>query len=90
MVGICKTKLNEVSILARAENEGPDRFTQEFEENQKAIESRKISSRIHDDNIKKRVSSLTFNDTKRDSGFKERIKAQKRSFIFTLIANNNY
>jgi len=84
-LAFAKQKLNEVSILARAENEGPEEFTQEFEENQKAIESRKISSRIHNDDVKKRVSSLTFNDIKRDSEFKERIKVQKEALSLPLL-----
>jgi 5-methyltetrahydropteroyltriglutamate--homocysteine methyltransferase len=84
-LAFAKQKLDEVSILARAENEGPENFSQELKENKKAIELRNISTRIHNDNVKKRTSSLTSNDAKRDSEFKERIKAQKEALSLPLL-----
>ena len=84
-LSFAKQKLAEVSILARAENEGPEEFEQEFADNAKAIQSRQTSERIHNDNVKKRVASLTPQDARRDSAFKERIKLQKAALALPLL-----
>jgi 5-methyltetrahydropteroyltriglutamate--homocysteine methyltransferase len=78
-------KLDEISILSRAENEGPENFVQEFSKNAKIIAARKISKKIHNNEVKKRVLSLTSQDTQRHSEFKKRIELQKKALSLPLL-----
>lgn len=80
-----KQKLQEISLLTRAENEGPEDYAKDFEQNSKSIESRNTSVRIHNIAVKKRLSSLTPEDAKRTSVFEKRIKTQEEALALPLL-----
>ena len=80
-----KQKLQEIALLARAENEGPEDYAKEFQQNAKTIESRNTSVRIHNAAVKKRISALTSDDAKRTSVFEQRIKTQKDALDLPLL-----
>ena len=80
-----KQKLQEISLLTRAENEGPEEYAKDFEQNSKSIESRNTSVRIHNIAVKKRLSSLTPEDAKRTSVFEKRIKTQEEALSLPLL-----
>lgn len=84
-LAFAKQKLGEVSLLAKAENEGPEDFAKEFKDNAKAVESRKKSSRVHNDAVKDRTQNLTGDDSRRDSEFDTRIKVQKAALSLPLL-----
>lgn len=78
-------KLEEVTLLSRIENEGPEDFVKEFENNAQAITSRKNSTRIHNKIVKSRVAALTAQDTKRNSEFSQRIAIQEKALNLPLL-----
>lgn len=80
-----KQKLQEVSLLSRVENEGQEGFLAEFVANANAIDSRKISTRIHNKQVQSRLAALTPEDAKRESVFAERIKAQDKALALPLL-----
>jgi len=57
-----------------------DRLSSAYLENQKAIESRRTSSLIHNPVVKKRVATITDADAKRQSAFALRKNKQQRGF----------
>jgi 5-methyltetrahydropteroyltriglutamate--homocysteine methyltransferase len=78
-------KLNEIALLTRIENEGPEDFGKELAENAKAIASRKTSTRIHNQAVKQRLAQFTEADSKRHSEFKGRIAAQQKLLNLPLL-----
>ncbi|MCH2038532.1 MAG: 5-methyltetrahydropteroyltriglutamate--homocysteine S-methyltransferase, partial [Rickettsiales bacterium] len=84
-LAFAKQKLQEISLLARIENEGPEDFAKEFEANAQAIESRKTSTRIHNHTVKTRLESLKPEDKQRLSAFDKRIKAQQEALDLPLL-----
>ncbi len=84
-LAFAKQKLHEVSLLAHAENEGPEDYAKEFAANAEAIASRNASTRIHNNAVKDRMASLTTDDAKRQSIFDQRIKAQEEALALPLL-----
>ncbi|PZR37623.1 MAG: 5-methyltetrahydropteroyltriglutamate--homocysteine S-methyltransferase [Azospira oryzae] len=73
-----KQKLNEIVVLNKlASQETKEQFTSSWIENQKAIESRRTSARIHKPEVKQRVAALTAADANRHSPFAIRQKKQQ-------------
>ncbi|UGU15154.1 5-methyltetrahydropteroyltriglutamate--homocysteine S-methyltransferase [Sinomicrobium kalidii] len=79
-LAFAKQKLGEISDLSDIleGNEGL------LEENRKAIESRRISSQIHKQEVKDRVAAISEKDTTRHVGFALRQKIQKNRFGLPL------
>jgi 5-methyltetrahydropteroyltriglutamate--homocysteine methyltransferase len=75
-LSFAKQKLSEIATLTKYANEGRNAIEQELAENAKATESRKTSSRIHNNAVKDRVSSITEADSRRNSPFAVREKIQ--------------
>jgi len=72
-------KLDEVVALARATISPGQRSTDPlFAANRAAIESRRLSPRIHNALVQKRVSGMQSSDADRASPFRERIAAQQK------------
>lgn len=83
-MSFAKQKLNELSEL-KTLAQLTDRSVVTFINNQKAIESRKTSSLIHNADVKKRVSAITDADAKRNSIFPARKKKQQDSLNLPLF-----
>lgn len=78
-LAFAKQKAQEIALLTKALNEGESSISQALQENQQAIQSRKISSRIHNQQIQQRLKSLATDVDKRQNVYHERAKQQKRA-----------
>ena len=78
-------KLTEISALTKAVNEGKAAVSAEWEDNAKAIESRRTSKRIHNDTVKARAAALKITDKNRNSEFKKRIAIQEAALGLPLL-----
>lgn len=70
-------KLSEINFLSRALLNHEASILKELDENQKIMDSRKNSSRIHNNEVKKRCDSITKNMMTRLHSYNERKYAQK-------------
>ncbi|GAA0411295.1 5-methyltetrahydropteroyltriglutamate--homocysteine S-methyltransferase [Cocleimonas flava] len=77
-------KLDEVTILSRALNEGEKVVADALADNAKAIESRKNSDRVHDNAVATRVAQINDEMQNRVSSFTERAKRQQQRFDLPL------
>ncbi len=69
-LAFAKQKLDEVVILKELASENPtEKILEKYESNKKAIASRKTSTLIHNEQVKKRVNNTTEADTKRKNSF---------------------
>ena len=69
-------KLQELSILTKALNMGRNAVAQELFENRSAIQSRAVSSRVHNPVVKDRVANITAELGRRSSGYPQRAQQQ--------------
>ncbi len=76
-------KLSEITALTNAVNGKKDKVA--FEDSAKAVESRKSSSRIHNQAVKQRFDSINAAMAKRQSGFDQRVKAQRSNLNLPLF-----
>ncbi len=72
-----KQKVHELSVLARALNDGEKSVTQELAENQKAMESRRTSRLIHNPEVARKVGEIDNEMKNRKSPFEQRRKLQQ-------------
>jgi 5-methyltetrahydropteroyltriglutamate--homocysteine methyltransferase len=76
-LAFAKQKIRDIAILARAVREGRDAVKDHLEENQRAMETRRSSPRIHIDAVTSRAASVTLEMFSRTSPYPERRKAQR-------------
>lgn len=85
-LAFAKQKVAEVVTLkklaSRTENE---QILEAFEDNKKAIESRRTSSLIHNDEVKQRANAVTEKDAQRINTFKTRKKEQQKVLQLPLF-----
>jgi len=85
-MAFAKQKLKEVVTLKKLSLPETKASAQlQLEENIKAIESRRTSSRIHNPTVKQRVAALTDADAKRQSTFTVRKKKQQNALRLPLF-----
>jgi 5-methyltetrahydropteroyltriglutamate--homocysteine methyltransferase len=85
-MAFAKQKLNEVVTLNKLSSyETKSQSASLFAENQKAIESRRTSSRIHKPEVKLRTSNLQLADAMRKSSFAVRQKKQQEKLKLPLF-----
>ena len=78
-------KIIELSIIAKALNNGVDSVVQELAISRAAIASRNQSNRVHNDNVKARIAALNTLNENRVSTFELRAKAQKERLNLPLL-----
>ena len=79
-LAFARQKLQELNTLAKALDEGRDAVAQELATNQKAIENRRQSSRVHNPAVAKALSAITPEHGQRKSPFNTRAKLQQARF----------
>lgn len=85
-MAFAKQKVSEIVLLKKLASENPDYNTlQELAENKKAIENRKVSTLIHNKDVKSRIELTTENDAQRNSPFNVRKEAQQRALELPLF-----
>ena len=84
-LAFARQKIQEVSVLARAINEGRDAVKAELEANAQAMESRRTSARIHNPAVKARVASITPAMAERKSAYPARAALQAQQLNLPLF-----
>ncbi|PWW16898.1 5-methyltetrahydropteroyltriglutamate--homocysteine S-methyltransferase [Chryseobacterium sp. AG844] len=85
-LAFAKQKVKEVVTLKQlASGTENEQVLEAFEENKKAIESRRTSSLIHNDKVKQRVNSVTEKDAQRINTFKIRKEEQQEVLQLPLF-----
>ncbi|MRX37822.1 5-methyltetrahydropteroyltriglutamate--homocysteine S-methyltransferase [Flavobacterium sp. LC2016-23] len=85
-LAFAKQKIQEIVLLKQfASNETDTRTSVAFEENTIANENRKTSKLIHNNDVKKRVASISASDDKRKSSFATRRKSQIEALNLPLF-----
>lgn len=77
-------KLDELNTLSIAIDQGREYVAEELQKNKQAIASRLSSKRVHDQEIRSRVASITTSLGQRQSPYKERIVKQHKSLTLPL------
>ncbi|MCP5361116.1 MAG: 5-methyltetrahydropteroyltriglutamate--homocysteine S-methyltransferase [Hyphomicrobiales bacterium] len=78
-------KLDEVSLLTRAINEGKGSVLAQLKANAEALESRAQSRRIHNPDVKNRVKGIAESMKSRAHPYSERRKAQEEALGLPLL-----
>ncbi|WP_418124025.1 5-methyltetrahydropteroyltriglutamate--homocysteine S-methyltransferase [Chryseobacterium sp. PTM-20240506] len=85
-MAFARQKVYEIVTLKKLASENPDYNTlQELAENKKAIENRKVSTLIHNQDVKNRVAVTTESDAQRNSPFNVRKEAQQKALELPLF-----
>lgn len=85
-LAFAKQKVKEVVTLkALAAGTDNENSLTDFEENKKAVEGRKTSSLIHNDQVKQRAQAVTEEDTQRKNTFKIRKEEQQKTLQLPLF-----
>ncbi|MDC8104267.1 5-methyltetrahydropteroyltriglutamate--homocysteine S-methyltransferase [Chryseobacterium sp. B21-037] len=85
-MAFARQKVYEIVTLKKLASENPDYNTlQELAENKKAIENRKVSTLIHNQDVKNRVTVTTESDAQRNSPFNVRKEAQQNALELPLF-----
>lgn len=85
-LAFAKQKVDEVVTLKKLGNgEKDDIILEKLRLNQRAIESRKISKRIHNNAVQQRVNSITEEYTKRENVFSVRKEKQRKELNLPLF-----
>ncbi|WP_343680589.1 5-methyltetrahydropteroyltriglutamate--homocysteine S-methyltransferase [Chryseobacterium arthrosphaerae] len=85
-LAFAKQKVKEVVTLkALAAGTDNENSLADFEENKKAVEGRKTSSLIHNDQVKQRAQAVTKEDTQRKNTFKIRKEEQQKTLQLPLF-----
>lgn len=78
-------KIAELATIAKALNQGRDSVKATLDASDAAVQSRKTSTRIHNQEVKKRASQKDAKLTKRQSPFPTRQKAQEEALKLPLF-----
>ena len=78
-------KLEEIAILGRGLKQGKHAIIEELEASTQARRERSLSTRIHNSVVQERLKNLTSNDSRRNSPFAARQKAQHKRFKLPLL-----
>ncbi len=84
-LAFAKQKLAEIAAIAKSAGGFENEVSEFVNANSKAFEDRKISAKIHNDDVKSRVNSLNENDKKRTSEYSKRKEIQKEDLNLPLL-----
>lgn len=79
-MAFAKQKLEEVSILTKAANNGRNSVAQAFADSDAAVEARNTSARIHNSAVAERAAGVTPGDLTRVNSFDARNQVQRARF----------
>ncbi|MDO6676296.1 5-methyltetrahydropteroyltriglutamate--homocysteine S-methyltransferase [Tenacibaculum sp. 1_MG-2023] len=85
-LAFAKQKLTEVNLLKQLSEDTTNKaILNAFEENKKAIASRKSSALIHHNDVKQRIDAITETDSRRKNSFSVRKEAQEKVLNLPLF-----
>lgn len=83
-LAFAKQKLDEVALIANGLNKGADTISKALEASDDVAKDRATSSRIHNENVKKRMNELEETMFNRQSSFQDRVKLQRNALNLPL------
>ncbi|HFD32618.1 MAG TPA: 5-methyltetrahydropteroyltriglutamate--homocysteine S-methyltransferase [Gammaproteobacteria bacterium] len=84
-LAFAKQKLDELRILKHALDNGKEACAEDLELAREAVESRRVSPRIHKAEVKRRCSSINSEMMQRNSSFDKRIRKQQQQLKLPLF-----
>lgn len=78
-------KLDELSILAKALNEGRATVQTALDQNAEAIISRRQSQRVHKQAVQTRITNISEEMAQRQLPYQERVSLQQKQFVLPLF-----
>ncbi|QIY89737.1 5-methyltetrahydropteroyltriglutamate--homocysteine S-methyltransferase [Chryseobacterium gallinarum] len=85
-MAFAKQKVDEIAVLKKLASGNPDYHTlQLLAENKKALENRKVSALIHNQDVKNRVGAITDGDARRKNSFAVRKEVQQKVLQLPLF-----
>lgn len=85
-MAFAKQKVDEIAVLKKLASGNPDYHTlQLLAENKKALENRKVSALIHNQDVKNRVGAITDGDARRNNPFAVRKEVQQKVLQLPLF-----
>ncbi|WP_321492452.1 5-methyltetrahydropteroyltriglutamate--homocysteine S-methyltransferase [uncultured Desulfobacter sp.] len=84
-MAFARQKLVELDLLAKALTHGRETVAQALEENAKAVQSRKHSTRIHNPDVQARLARVDDSWGKRNQAYRERAKIHKNRLKLPLF-----
>ncbi|HPA47496.1 MAG TPA: 5-methyltetrahydropteroyltriglutamate--homocysteine S-methyltransferase, partial [bacterium] len=84
-LAFAKQKLQEISVVAHVLNEGRESVRTLLDENRKAVEGRRISTRVHNPAVKKRLSEVNPDMLRRNSSFSTRKPLQQNRLNLPIL-----
>lgn len=83
-MAFARQKLIELEILANALNQGRDTVAIQLEENARAVENRKLSTRIHNPEVRARLARVDDSWGQRNQSYPERAKLNQKRLDLPL------
>ncbi len=84
-LAFAKQKLHEIVVLTKALNDGRSAVAEELAASQAAAQQRRVSPRIHNPEVKRRVASITDDMARRNSPYAERRPKQQQHLHLPLL-----
>jgi len=84
-LAFAKQKVQEICLVAHALNQGRGSVRDLLDENRKAVEGRRISTRVHNPAVKKRLSEITPDMLRRNSSFSTRKPLQQNRLNLPIL-----
>lgn len=78
-------KLDEITVLAKALNEGREAVKEALSSNQACLDNRRQSNRVHNDQIKKLCQSITSELGNRKGAYADRMELQQKILNLPLL-----
>jgi len=85
-LAFAQQKVQEIADLSIGINKGQEAIKLSLEASDAAITSKKTSTRVHNNRVQERVTSITDADRQRHSVFSQRKIAQRKHFNFPLLS----
>ncbi len=77
--------MDEIALLSNILKQGEGAFSQQLANNQAAVQSRRVSSKIHNPAVKARTAQLTPAAAKRQNVYKTRAASQRKKLKLPLF-----
>ncbi|PQO25534.1 5-methyltetrahydropteroyltriglutamate--homocysteine S-methyltransferase [Blastopirellula marina] len=84
-LAFARQKLDEISILTRAINEGPESVAKQLQENAAAIETRRTSHRTHNPEVRSRHQAISSESFRRQADYQARKTQQQERLNLPLL-----
>jgi len=84
-MAFARQKLEEITTLTSAINDGPDAVREQLDANAQAMASRRSSPRTHDDSVRQRMAAIGDNMLRRKSPFNQRQMAQREALRLPVL-----